>query len=285
MHLIIMPYLDCHTLTEHAVADCLAQTLPATVLLIDNGSQQTGREVGEEQVRAHPGRVLRWRHDPPLSSLSAVWNRALRFAWEAGCEEALVVNNDIRLHPHTFAHLAGVRRMHDALFVTATGVTPGQFHEFCTACPTSQEVEEAIWHVPGEDLHGGNPLPGPDFSCYLITKACHEKYPFDEQYIPAYCEDLDYHRRLMLGGDGMRIFGTGLPFLHLGSGTLTHASAEKRARLQQQIEQGSRAHHLRKWGGAANAEKLVVPFGETSAREGVATQELFARVRNGQPAL
>lgn len=281
MNLVVMPYLDCADLTRLAVDDCLQQTCdpPTTLLLIDNGSQEAGRELGLELARLHPTRVLRWRHDPPLLSLSAVWNRALQFAWEAGCDEALVVNNDVRVWEGTYEYLARVRRFRDALFVSATGVTPAQYQDFL------DEGHGVGSGLLPDAMSPVYPLPGPDFSCYLITKACHAQYPFDEGYIPAYCEDLDYHRRLMLGGDGARVFGTGLPFLHVGSGTLNGASAEKRARIQLQIEHGSRAHHLAKWDGVANQERFTVPFEGASAREDVTTPDLFERVRRGFPAL
>jgi hypothetical protein len=272
MNLIIMPYLDCPEYTRAAVEDCLNQSLASQLLLIDNGSQDPGRRLGEE-VACDP-RVWRWRHDPPLPSLSATWNTALRCAWEAGCTEALVINNDVRLWQGTYEYLRATQQMTDALFVTATGVTAPQFEEFCGGTPHAYPVRPPAY-----------PLPGPDFSCFLITRACHEKYQFDEHYVPCYVEDVCYHREMMLGGDGARIFGTGLPFLHYGSGTLNGIQGEKRERKQRQIEQGSRQHHLQKWGGPANEERFTIPFDASSARDGVATQELFARVRNGQPAV
>lgn len=273
MRLAIMPYLDAAALTRVAVQDVLAQGRDLSLLLIDNGSQEEGRELGIQLAIDHPGQILRWRHDPPLPSLSAVWNGALRFAWEAGFSEALVVNNDVEIWSETYAYLAAVREASDALFVSATGVTPEQYRTFLQAGAASPISAPPY------------PLPGPDFSCYLITRECHERYPFDEGYIPAYCEDLDYHRRLMLGGDGSRIFGTGLPFLHVGSGTLTSMDATARMKWERRISQGSRAHHLEKWGGPANEERYAVPFDPTSAREGVKTQELFARVRVGEAAI
>jgi len=163
--------------------------------------------------------------------------------------------------------------MTEALFVTATGVTPEQFAAF---------TADGIVPAP---RHPDFPLPGPDFSCFLITRACHEMYKFDERYIPCYCEDLSYHRELMLAGDGLRIFGTGFPFEHVGSGTINSMPPERRSLTQQRIEQGSRRHHAIKWGGGANAETFTLPFDPESARPGVTTGELFARVRMGQPAL
>lgn len=272
MNLCIMPYLNAPALTQQAIEDVLAQSVELTLLLIDNGSAEEGRHVGEEAA-AQSSRVLLWQHSPPLRSLSAVWNRALQFAWACGCEEAWVVNNDVRLWSGTYQYLQRIRRNTGAWFVTATGVTPEQFTAF---------VQDPVTPDSGGPDY---PLPGPDYSCFLLTKEGHERYPFDENYVPCYVEDVDHHRRMMLGGDGARIFGTGLPFEHVGSGTLNGMSAEARARKEAQIGAGSRTYHARKWGGGANEERYTRPFDPMSAQEGVTTTELFERVRNGAAAL
>lgn len=262
---IVMPYRGNLEMTQQAMDDCLAQTIDVRLLTIRNG--------GEGTVPSYDARALHWHHDPPLPSLSATWNRALRFAWEAGAEHALVVNNDVRLWEGTYQYLVETQRLTGALFVTATGVTEAQYTAF-TAAPSIDRIGAQPY-----------PLPGPDFSCFLITKECHEKYQFDEEYVPAFCEDLSYHREMMLGGDGARIFGTGLPYLHYGSQTIKSLDDAGRNKLNGQINLGSRAHHARKWGGGANEETYTGAFDPTSARFGVTTAELFERVRNGQPTL
>ncbi len=45
-----------------------------------------------------------------------------------------------------------------------------------------------------------------------------------------------------------------------GAGTLKSAGADN-ARIAQAIQDGSRAHYLKKWGGPVNAERAVAPFG------------------------
>lgn len=267
---ILMPFRDRWDLTQAALGDALAQTLPnLRVLLIDQGSSEATREAYLAHLRElADSRVSLWRHQPPMLSLSATWNRALQMVWDGGGAQALVINNDLRFAPWTYRYLLDVLDAKGAYFVSATGVTVEQYETYLTS-----GVQVPV--LPGY------PLPGPDFSCYLITKAGHDKYPFDEGYQPAYCEDLDLHRRYMLGGDGQRIFGTGLPYYHVGSGTLKGMEPDKRMRLEAQITQGSRAYHLQKWGGAANQEVYAAPFDETP-RPDVTTPMLFERVRNGQ---
>ena len=247
---ILMPFIDCPAMTQQAVLDCLNQTAGfPRVLLIDQGSGQAASDEmrawvetmtrGQEQKP----KVLLWTFNPPLPSLSAVWNRALDFVWELGGTEALVVNNDVRLAPCTLASLLTVLRSTDALFASAVGVTEDQYNPEDLAAGT-------VW----DDNRGD-----PDFSCFLLSRQGHEKYRFDESFRPAYCEDLDTHRRYMLGGDGHRIFSVNLPYLHYASRTLNDAEPATVERIRKQLGQ-SRAYYERKWGGPCNHETFYSPF-------------------------
>lgn len=270
---IIMPVLGAPELTEAAIADCLAQTVQAKLLIINQGVDREFRRRLEAIAEEYADRILLWSHDPCLPSLSATWNTALRFVWTCGGEEALVVNNDVRLSPSTYEYLRLVAHQTMALFVSAVGVTAVQFQE--TEMPSGAQFVE---------LAQTGAIGGPDFSCFLITEACHWKYPFDEGFVPAYCEDLDLHRRMMLGGDGERIFSINLPFHHVGggSGTLKSFSAEQRAAHEARIGQ-SRAHYARKWGGPVNQETYTIPFDARTAQTGVTTPELQAKLREPWP--
>lgn len=278
MNPIIMPYIDCVDLTRQAALDCLAQTLPPSpLLLIDNGSQAEGRALADDLQRTAgaPAQILVWHHLPPFPSLGATWNRALRFCWEAGADHALVVNNDVRLAPWTYARLLEVQQKTEAWFVTAVGVTAPQFETYLAQGADSAIAALGMPTASRKDgmRPEGYSYGGPDFSCYLITKACHAAYQFDEGFIPGYCEDLDMHRRMLLGGDGHRIFGVNLPFYHIGSATINRSpEAAKRAAVQ--IEQGSRAYFHRKWGGGCNEERYRIPFDTTSAEDGITTPDL-----------
>lgn len=253
MNLILMPYLDCPEYTRAAVEDCLTQSKESRLLLIDNGSQDPGRLLGEEF--AHHPRVLRWRHDPPLPALAAVWNRALRFAWEAGADRAFVVNNDVRLHPHTFEVLSEVMDTAHAWFVTAVSVREGQFDP-------SIDLRAGLGTVTESRHDGIKPqgysYGGPDFSCFVMHRQCHQWFQFDEGFIPAYHEDNDYHRRLQLAGFGEKIFGVNVPFLHYGSGTL-NSNPKLRAGWAPKFA-ACQDYYRRKWGGMPGSEVYQTPF-------------------------
>ena len=241
---ILIPTLDCLDFTRQAVADSLAQTgVDPKVLVVNNGGSDVTRQGLDALQLQHPEQVFVWHHEPPLPSLSACWNRMLQFVWATGETHALVINNDVRLHPRTYEYLRDAQTFYSALFVSGVGVQAEQFQAagdpYLTSFTTTTRG-------------------GPDFSCFLLTKAGHERYPFDEGFVPAYCEDLDLHRRYMLGGDGDKIFSVNLPFLHYASRTLNQ-SEEHRHRLIRRIDQ-SRAYYRRKWGGDVNQERWAIPF-------------------------
>jgi hypothetical protein len=248
--------------TAGAVESLLNQTVPTQVLLILQGVDDDLRAQAERLAERNP-RVHVWSHQPPLPSLSASWNAGLHFVWSQGGEVAMVVNNDIVCHRDTIQWLRqGILTM-SALFVSAVGVRPEEFDPDCS-------VEAGQQFMRG----------GPDFSCFLLSREAHAKYPFDELYVPAYCEDLDQHRRYILGGDGDRIFSINLPFAHYASGTL-NTEPEKAAEWARKIGQGSRKHHLAKWGGGANQERYTIPFDAETSQDGVTTADLFDSVREG----
>lgn len=257
MNWVIMPYVDNLVMTAQALRDVLHQRgVPdLRVLAIDNGSRNSALPFPLEELDQ---RLLFWRYHPALLSLSTVWNTALSMVWEAGGDHALVVNNDVRLHPETYEWLLTIQRNSGAWFVTGVGVREDQF------TPTLDLAKALALGGNGREDTGSGldhlPIGGPDFSCFLITKACHKWFQFDEGFIPAYHEDNDYHRRLQLAGFGDKIFGVNLPFLHYGSGTLKsveHVANGWGARFA-----ACQEYYVKKWGGLPGHETYTVPFNQ-----------------------
>lgn len=253
---ILMPILGARDYTIAAIADGLAQSIPTRLLLINQGVDDAFRDELERIAEAHPDRVGLWSHQPPLPSLAATWNRALEFVWAAGGDRALVVNNDVRLAPSTLQGLSCVLDRDAALLVSAVGTSVQDFD-----MDRAQLAAYSMQWPDGTAEHQISRSGGPDFSCFLISRACHVAYRFDEGFIPAFCEDLDYHRQLLLGGDGDRIFSVNLPYLHYGSATLKGMASDARQAHERAITAGSRAYYARKWGGPVNQETFLRPFG------------------------
>lgn len=255
---VVMPAKDCVDMTCQAVEDALDQSVPTRVLLIDQGSSRASNDAFRELAERHHPRLLLWSHNPPLPCLSACWNRALDFVWSVGGTEALVTNNDVRLERHMVEDLTYILHETEAWFVSGVGVREGQF--------TGERVAVTLTRPDRGGLAQLVDVGGPDFSCYLIAKAGHDTYRFDERYIPAFCEDLDAHRRYLLGGDGWRIFGANIPYLHIASGTVKSFSPEERAKFGKAYE-ACVATYARKWGGGPSKELWTRPSDPGSTAE------------------
>jgi hypothetical protein len=265
---VIMPILGAPAYTRDAIADVLAQSVPIRLLLINQGVDDAFREELERIAEAHEDRVFLWSHQPPLLSLAATWNRALDFVWATGGETAFVVNNDTRIDPWTVGLLTLRLAVEQAFFVSCVGWDPDHW----------AQIDQAARQRGAEHEVNYNDHGGPDFSCFLISRACHQRYRFDEGFIPAFCEDCSYHRELMLAGDGQRIFSVNLPYLHYGSATLKSMTPAQRAPIDRAISAGSRAHYERCWGGPPNHERYLRKGDPSSARDGVTNPELQAAV-------
>lgn len=265
MYPIILPYLDCPDLTRAAAQDALLQSLPLppTLLLIDNGSvQEASRALRGEIVQSPSSRVLSWRHQPPLLSLAATWNHALKFCWEAGADQALVINNDVRIAPWTYALLLEVQRNTGAHLVSAVSVTQPQYETYLELGLDAARLALGTLSESRKDgvRPEGYSYGGPDFSCFLMTREGHQKYQFDEEFIPAYHEDNDFHRRMTLNGEGDRIFGVNLPFWHVGSATLKE-NAYLQVSWAERFRQ-CQAYYREKWGGLPGEEQYLRPFNQ-----------------------
>jgi len=248
---IVMPFIGLwEKFTKQALIDCLQQEgVNVRILAISNGSDEDVHQKLQAFASATGNQVLAWHHQPPLPSLSATWNRALEFVWQMGGEQALVVNNDVRLNPHTYATLLAEMQKEDALLVSATGLLEKEYVAAYADDP-----------VPTAGMIAGR--GGPDFSCFLISKECHQKYHFDENFIPAFCEDLDFHRRLLIDGERARIFGMNVPFHHIngGSNTVKHFNDQEVEAFTREVEALSRAYYEKKWLGGVNTESTISPF-------------------------
>jgi hypothetical protein len=249
---ILMPVVDCVEYTVQAAKDCLAQVSlqhEPRLLIIDNGSGRAGRRGLEALAVGSRARVLCWFHnpplgDPPLGTVNASWNAGLDFIWRQGATEALVVNNDVRLRPETYFKLLVCLRQAEALFVSAVGVLGEQYDH------------NAPIDLTGALVNKG----GPDFSCFVISRECHDRFRFDEQF--TYFGDNDYHRRLKLAGQGDRIFSVNVPYLHYGSRTINRTP--EAAAVYRRIFEEHRQRYIEKWGGLPEAERFEVPYDSTT---------------------
>lgn len=257
---MVVPFIELwEEYTRAALEDCLAQTVePKVILAIDNGSSRETALKLHAFSRKHPG-VLPWHHCPPLPTLNATWNAALDCAWDSGARHALVVNNDVRLEPHTYALLLEAMTHYEALFVSAVGVKDWDQY-------TESWGTYGVWNLE-EAREGHESRGGPDFSCFLISRECHERFRFDEQF--TYYGDNDYHRTLKLAGEGERIFGVAVPYLHFGSKTINRSP--ETAVAYAEVFREHQKRYQEKWGGLPGEERFDSPYNQV--REMLAREE------------
>jgi GT2 family glycosyltransferase len=204
--------------TRRALKSFLAQDISVKVLVLDRESVDGFSQWARAKYPMGGVTVLWDRHD----SVSGAWNRALRLVFDKfHCAWALVTNNDVELRPDTYRLLLA----DGGGFVTAVGVKDRRQME--TANP-------------------GLRSPHPDFSCFLIRKSVYARVgPFDEGYLGAFGEDGDMHAKLH--SLGIEAISIGVPYYHIGSGTLAQVSEAEAEAIRLQADRNRELFH-RKWG-------------------------------------
>jgi glycosyltransferase involved in cell wall biosynthesis len=208
---------------------------PLLILAVDNSSNDgTAAWLRAEQRNDPNLRVM--THGEPLS-VAAMWNRALEWGWKQGFEEATVINNDTCLLPSTVGFLQS-----------------RQPQAGMTTCISVRSMEEL---AQPEDPKVSQ---GPDFSCYLIRQWAWKRIGgFDESYKIAFGEDCEAHVRMhRLGIEALNV---GLPFYHVGSGTLKLCDPWEGSRVRRQADR-NRQSFFSKWGkaiGTKGYEELFSP--------------------------
>ena len=96
------------------------------------------------------------------------------------------------------------------------------------------------------------------FSCFLIPDLIVRTVGFfDENFFPAYFEDNDYTRRLLLAG--YQFIPATCSYNHMGSGTLKYYSSWELAAHHESFKR-NREYYIRKWGGLPEREVFFSPF-------------------------
>lgn len=135
------------------------------------------------------------------NNVSMAWNRTVEHLLKLGCRYVLVPNLDLILKENCLDRLV----------------------DFAEAHP-----EHILWTASAwADLRGIQSAPedegvaeAPHFSCFMVDARLFEKVGyFDENFRPAYNEDLDMHYRIKLASETAVIYG-GARFYHFGSRTI-----------------------------------------------------------------
>ena len=184
--------------------------------------------------------VVEWNEQ---NHLARAWNRGIQQGFERGAEYVLVINLDIVLHSQCIERLLQFAETHR---------------------------EEVLWSaVPHDDLSNLEQVtlaeeifPHIHFSCFLVGRRLPETVGlFDEQFAPAYYEDCDLRRRLLLAGFS-EIATRAALFYHEGSATIRGADAEDYELLAHLGEAfvHNPVRYQAKWGGPPYHEVYTEPY-------------------------
>lgn len=223
-------------LTKKCVPTLLNQCNGASdVLVLDNAST-------DGTVQWLRTQVVRYVMYARQKSLAGVWNDGLTHAWRMGYKRALVVNNDVELRDDTYTRLSN-----QFIFTSSRKMM------ICSGVSVREMPEQDGKKVP----RTMSTRPHPDFSCFMISRDGYMRVgPFDEQFEGAYCEDNDYHVRVVKAG--LSAVCVDVPFLHHGAQTVKRADPEEKERITRLAEE-NRKRFWRKWGcwpGSKQYEEL-----------------------------
>jgi GT2 family glycosyltransferase len=140
-------------------------------------------------------------HPTGQQSVSQAWNKGIEEGSKAGCNYILVINTDIIFKSNSIDRLVDFAETHPtAVLWTMTECRDSTNFENCA------EDESFAEH--------------PNFSCFMVQSDFFRHVgKFDENFIPAYCEDGDMHARIVLSGLKAYAYG-GAKFFHFGSQTI-----------------------------------------------------------------
>lgn len=104
-----------------------------------------------------------------------------------------------------------------------------------------------------------SPVEGQRYMLFLLRRAAWEDVgPFDEGFRPAYFEDNDWDRRLLLAGWGHPVVE--MPIPHAESATVRSLSPAEQAQHHRRFA-ANQARYRAKWGGLPGRETLETPWG------------------------
>jgi len=182
-----------------------------------------------------------WRLNDPLAK---AWNDASQWAIDEDCTHILICNDDILFSPWTIdALVAHLDENPKCVLVSGAdqrAAYADPYQIFTAEKPTDAGVSDH-----------------PDFACFMIRPDTFTHIgKFDENFVPAYFEDNDYHYRIdLLGYDAHAT--SAAPYYHFGSQTQNSAEGVV---VPSYIFEKNRDYFKDKWGGLPGNETYTKPF-------------------------
>jgi GT2 family glycosyltransferase len=170
--------------------------------------------------------------------VSRAWNIGLERARTAGCNRALIMNDDTKLEPGTIRNLGDSVDEHLILVsaINTRDYEPTNEISFC---------EE------------------PDFAAFMVNPQTFTSTvgEFDENFSPAYFEDNDMHYRIKLAGK-KAVRRNDAPYYHTGSVTQNWGGGQV---VNSIMFERNKAYYRDKWGDLPGYEAYRTPFNSPNA--------------------
>lgn len=217
--------LVCHTTDPTKAVESIPHQEGALwYVFLHSGDAEIERKV-EALMAARNGNVFTYREN---RGLARSWNEGLHLAMEAGCDAALLLNDDLFFYKggydaflHTISTLKTMSR--NISYVTPLGLETG----------TSP--------------HAGQILAQQFACCAIMPETITTIGYFDENFTPAYYEDIDFDRRARLSGMTIHVHQAVI-VEHERSKTHRSMAVEAKATADAAFQK-NRAYFGRKWGG------------------------------------
>lgn len=182
-----------------------------------------------------------WRLNDPLAK---AWNDASQWAIDEDCTHILICNDDILFSPWTIDALVDhLDSNPDCVLVSGADQR--------AAYPDPYQI------LTAEKPEGAGISDHPDFACFMVRPDTFKKIGlFDENFVPAYFEDNDYHYRIDLLGYKAHATSAA-PYYHFGSQT---QNSSEGVVVPSYIFEKNRDYFKDKWGGLPGGETYTKPF-------------------------
>ncbi len=180
-----------------------------------------------------------YRHQVPLAR---AWNQGALQAFADGCDYAIVCNDDIMFAPECIDEM--VREYEHLWSDKVILLTPNNI-----LGEVGDPYAILDYKLPSD--HVSTASDHPNFSCFLISPEYFARVGyFDENFVPAWYEDNDSHRRATLAGL-REVCVTGAPMVHIG-GVTTRMMPDSQGSGE------SQRYYIEKWGGIPESHPLQV---------------------------
>jgi len=175
--------------------------------------------------------------------LAGSWNGCIDDLLKEGCDYVIIPNLDVIMEPETIDSLVDFAETHGGVMWSP------RMERNCVNRPAGDYVVDYI---------GSNNYD--TYAFFMVNKELFEKVGrFDENFIPAYCEDVDMERRIHFANQIHWCVNT--PFFHLENVSMNYAKNPEKTRNELiETSTGALDYFIRKWGCKPREEGWKSPF-------------------------